>query len=132
MTGHCKQAVVGWTALAAYLAVALLPAGALVQCTSASDHSVIELAHGVCPESAGFDHSDRHGETLGSSNAACTDTPVLTVARHYRSTPIASLSLQPNTIAVIHSGLPICQLLAARALELLADPPGVRTVVLLV
>ena len=92
--------------LTTYVAATVLPAGSLVQCISAPDHSGIEFAHAACPAVVCTDDAEKQGSDSSELVPDCTDIPLALGASQHRIEPTPSLGLQPTSQLAIVPKLP--------------------------
>ena len=115
--------VVVWTALGAYLALALLPAEAIVYCISEPGHSAIEFSHNGCPQVTCTDSSVRQVPAFSEQSPDCTDTNLALSADHLRKTTNPPLKLLPRTFLAILPNLPTYQIHHHPAYKFSDRPP---------
>lgn len=133
-----KWKVTMWSVLGVYMAVALLPAGAIVYCVSESGHLAIELAHTDCPQVTYADASVRQGMAFFEQSLGCTDIKLALSADYFRKESNPFLTLPSRTFLAIPPILPTYQIHHYPACKLSDFAPRhqptdfLRTVVLLI
>lgn len=97
MDRNWKWQVTVWAALGAYLALALLPAGAIVCCISEPGHSAIEFVHDDSPQATFAGSSVGKITAFIKTSPGCTDIKLTFSAGNLRKKSNLFLALTPKT-----------------------------------